>query len=108
MVKNNQYRIVGCIIRAFRLSRGIDQAEYAKQIGTSQSWVSRIESGHRFMWLHQLDVVSRPFGVDNPAFCSFILECFREYGQKEISHSDLQLRVLDKVKAFIEANGLNG
>lgn len=83
MVKNNQYRIVGCIIRAFRLSRGIDQAEYAKQIGTSQSWVSRIESGHRFMWLDQLDVVSRPFGVDNPAFCSFILECFREYGQKE-------------------------
>jgi len=86
----------------------MDQAEYAKKLHTSQSWVSRIESGHRFLWLNQLDAVARPFGVDTTAFCAFVLECFREYGRKEIGQEDLRSLIADKVNLFVEANGLNG
>jgi UDP-N-acetylglucosamine 1-carboxyvinyltransferase len=60
---------VGVFIKKLREERGMTQAEFAEELGTSQSAVARFESGEQNMTLENLNEISRVLGrrIVNPS-----------------------------------------
>lgn len=78
---------IGKLIQEARLSRGLTQAELAKELGTSQSAVNRIEKGGQNISLEMVARISEVLSSDIVMLNKSGKINFRVHGGKELSGS---------------------
>ena len=64
----DEYRELLCRLKAARLAAGLTQEEVAKQLGKTQSFISRSESGDRRTDIVELQAIIRVYGLDLQMF----------------------------------------
>lgn len=74
-MRRNEHRFcvrLGKMIRAEREKKGLLQAEVAKKIGRTQSWVARVEAGENKIAFLELVAFARAIKFDLPKMVSSI------------------------------------
>ena len=85
---NNDYKIkIGSLIQEARIHRGLTQAELAKELGTSQSAVNRIEKGGQNISLEMIARISEVLSSNIVTLNQSGKINFRVHGGKELSGS---------------------
>lgn len=87
MTKNNYKQRIGKLIQEIRTSRGMTQAELAKELGTSQSAVNRIEKGAQNISLEMVARIGDVLSSEIVSVNSTRRSNFRIHGGKELSGS---------------------
>ncbi len=64
----DEYRELLRRLKAARLAAGLTQEEVAKQLGKTQSFISRSESGDRRIDIVELQAIIRVYGLDLQMF----------------------------------------
>ena len=60
---SNRNKATGNVVRKLRASAGLTQTQLAERLGKPQSYVSKIESGERGLYAHELVLISRVMGA---------------------------------------------
>ena len=66
----DEYRELLRRLKAARLAAGLTQEEVAKQLGKTQSFISRSESGDRRIDIVELQAIIRVYGLELQMFLS--------------------------------------
>lgn len=69
-----EYKILLCLLREIRERSGITQTELAKELGTDQTFISKIETGERRVDIIELKSICEALGVDLQDFINQLIK----------------------------------
>ena len=81
----NYQQVIGETVEHMRLEKGWTQEELAKEVGTSQSAIHRIEKGGQNVSLEMIKKLSEVFGTQILSINDSASQSFRIRGGKELS-----------------------
>ncbi len=70
MMKQNkiEQQEFGAYLKKRRISKGMSQADLAENLGKPQSFISKVESGERFLTIFELEEIAEEFGQSRIEF----------------------------------------
>jgi transcriptional regulator with XRE-family HTH domain len=67
-IYTDEYRVLLDLLTKYRQASGLTQVELAKELGQSQSFISKVERGDRRLDVIQLRTICQTLGVSFPKF----------------------------------------
>jgi transcriptional regulator with XRE-family HTH domain len=84
---SKQYRIFLSLLRTARVEAGLTQADLAKRIGESQSFVSKVERGERRLDVVELRAFCSALNVQFPKFMKGLHDSLSTSERRRLSGS---------------------